>query len=348
MDASGAAWGARVGGWGGLLILLSVTSQTQAQPSAHPAAEALLERGRELQKQGKLDEACPKFEEAYRLAPRGVIARALGSCYEGQNRLSKAWGMYREALRFARQNGARPETQQELTELVNGLYARLPRLVLVVPGGIASLPGFKVQRGGEPIRQVFWGEGLPVDPGEHEITATADGYQPWSVRRSVAVGDEVRIEIGPLVAAPVAPAVSSSASSAPPLSVEPAPLTSSSVVEKTSPSGLARGRVVALSLGGAGLMAMVAALYFDRRAGILDDEKRALCPSRCVSQDTYQQAVSRANDARSAQTIAGVSLGVGAALVVSSAALWWLSPSGSTVALQSAPGGGGLWVRGTW
>jgi hypothetical protein len=58
------------------------------------------------------------------------------------------------------------------------LEPRLPRLTLSAPADRPA--GFVVRRDGTPIAAGALGVALYVDPGEHEVTASAPGFEAFT------------------------------------------------------------------------------------------------------------------------------------------------------------------------
>ncbi len=57
-------------------------------------------------------------------------------------------------------------------------------MTITVPPTLTSLEGLQVKRDGVLIEKTLWGIAVPVDPGEHAISATAPGKKPGKGRAS--------------------------------------------------------------------------------------------------------------------------------------------------------------------
>jgi hypothetical protein len=67
-----------------------------------------------------------------------------------------------------------------------------------------SVEDLLVERDGKKVSEATWGTATPVDPGSHEVTASAPGKKPWSTTVEVeGKGSEVTVEIPELEDAPI-------------------------------------------------------------------------------------------------------------------------------------------------
>ena len=66
------------------------------------------------------------------------------------------------------------------------LVPRLSKLVISVPREVAATPGLEVQRDGVAVGRALWEVPVPVDPGEHVVTARAPGKRGWEGRATAA------------------------------------------------------------------------------------------------------------------------------------------------------------------
>jgi hypothetical protein len=150
-------------------------------------AQALFEQGRDLLKAGKLADACPKLAESQRLDPATGTLLALATCHEAQGRLASAWAEFSGVVTRAAREG-HSERERWARRRVEALKPRLSTLELRVPAQIESLVGAEVQRDEVRLGNESWNVAVPVDGGEHHITAQAPGMTPWSA--SVLVKQE--------------------------------------------------------------------------------------------------------------------------------------------------------------
>lgn len=159
------------------------------------AAEALFKEARALVEAGDFAAGCPKFAESLALHASASTALNIARCHEHDGKLASAYASYQQALEY---NGETRGAQRRkgLEELARaGLAAlepRLPRLRVVIEGGPE---GLAIVRDGEKVPASALGETLPVDPGKHEVQATAPGYAPGTYPVELAEGETKTVTV---------------------------------------------------------------------------------------------------------------------------------------------------------
>jgi tetratricopeptide (TPR) repeat protein len=267
------------------------------------AAEALFERGKTLMQEGKIDEACAKFEESHRIEPGGGVLINLATCHERQGRTATAWAGFKEALALAAKAG-RADRESFARERIEFLEKQLPRLRIDVPAE-ARVAGLSLRRGEVALGEGAWGEALPVDPGKHTIQVSAPGHEGRSYEVQARAGELTTLRIAPLELRSSPVSSSPVASSGAPASSE-AP----SAGPVATPAPVAAGgprRTAGYVVGGAGLLALWAGGVFGVRAVMKRQESDADCPGGACNArgwSTYE-------DAQRAARYANVGLAVG-------------------------------------
>ncbi len=166
-------------------------------------AEALFEEGRKLAQSGNFEQACPKFEESLRLQPGMGTEFNLADCQEHLGKTASAWGHYRSVLATAKLAGqaAREKVAQErLSRLEPGLC----HMIIEVPNGVGTT-GMTIERDGTPVGEGQWSTAVPVDPGEHRVTAKAPGKVPFNRVLNVSSCAKAAVVTVPLLADDQAP-----------------------------------------------------------------------------------------------------------------------------------------------
>ncbi|HKA86364.1 MAG TPA: hypothetical protein VKE22_01820 [Haliangiales bacterium] len=322
-------------------VTLFVAFPAGAQSKA--LAEAAFKEARRLVRQGKVAEACPKFEASLKLDPAPGTQLNLADCYARLGRTASAWAIFVEVA----EKDTKAARAAEARRRAKALEPKLSRLTV----SAENADGLRVTRDGEDITALL-GVAVPVDPGRHVVAATRGGDK-WS--EDVAVGDaasatatvphfwkdavettqppEPPAEPRPV---PPAPAPAAPAPEAPPAAPE---------------SG--RDRTWAWIVGGVGVAAVATGLVFGGIAKSRWDSSRDLgCHDNaagnweCPPGDAYDKATS----AKSAATASTVFVVAGGAALVGGGVLWFVAPrkteSPVSVVPAAAPGELGVVVRG--
>lgn len=203
-----------------LLLLGSLAHDAHAQPSPvdQQVAQTLFDTARQLMKEGKYAEACPRLEESQRLDPGGGTLLNLAICHEKLGRLATAHAEYAAALSQAIAAG-RADRQRTARDALAALAPRLARLEVVVDD---PTPDLVVTVDGVALPRAAWGIATPFDPGRHVVRAQASGRRSHEVEVTLTEAQSSVLRIPALTAevvppAPVAPVA------APPLPPADAP-----------------------------------------------------------------------------------------------------------------------------
>jgi hypothetical protein len=286
---------------------------------------------------GNLASACPKFLASQEADPKTSTLLNLASCYEKNGQTASAWGAFREAEGLARKLG-RSDWETNARSHAEALEPKLVKLTVQVPAP-SRVPGLSVTRDGAKLGVGEWGVPIPVDPGEHVVSASADGRKPWETRTTIREASG-SVDVPLLEVVPVAERDQ--------LHVvrpfeEPRPTTWWSPLRKTG-AIVAGAGVVALVTGG--VLGLVAKGKYDDARSRCTDGSRG-CPA---------SAVSDSDSAYGMATGATIVFAVGAVATVGGAALVLLSspatlsgsakPARPTASLDLGPGSIG--VHGRW
>jgi hypothetical protein len=245
------------------LLVATVNSSTPAGAQTtddkdKALATALFQEGRTLMADGRIPEACLKFEESQRLDPGGGTILNLALCHERDGRLALAWSEFNEALAFARRD-RRADREAAAQEYARQLEPRLSRLTVVVPPE-SRLVGLRVERDGRELSEASWSVAVPIDGVEHAVRATAPGHAPFAISVSLSgEGKQTTVEI-PRLAPASPPTGAAVGAQAVPTVISASPL------DTHDPVGHKAHRTAGWVVGAASLAQLGAAGYFGVRA----------------------------------------------------------------------------------
>ena len=281
------------------IALLGITVPAQAQsPTREGTAQALFEEGSSLFSRGDYDSACDKFRASNELDPKGGTLLNLALCREKQGRTASAWTTFSEARNRSLKEG-RSERVAFAEKKIAELKPLLPRLRVVV----TSVPrGLDVKVDGESLPSAAWNTGVPMDPGAHQVGATAPQYQPVTLTVRLAAGEETPVTVPALALIPP---------SAPPTRPEPV------VIVPTRWTGW--------TILGAGILSVGVGSVFGVQAFNKRSEAESLCDSsRCDEGHHSNDAALRA------AWISNIGIGVGLVAIVAGTYLLLRSPTTTT------------------
>jgi hypothetical protein len=331
-----------------VVAALLVATLASARETDPVTAEVLFQEARELLRQGKLDQACPKFLESERLDPATATLLAVATCHERQGLLATAWAEFTEAMGRARQE-RRKDREQLALERALALEPRLSTLKIVVPPELAQLPGLIIRRDGLELGQAVHNRELPIDGGVHRLEASAPGYSSETHAVTIAAERDAAHWMVPTLRRQPERASSSIAAPSPaalsPTDVLPPPPVTSAPLEppRAPPPGLTGTQVLGAGLGAAGIGAATVGAAFLVGALVKKDQSDSYCRgSVCEPKglELRAAAVDRGNMA--------TALGIGAALFAASGVALYVwgaptleseQPPRLAASLRPAPGG---------
>lgn len=257
---------------------------------------------------GNLASACPKFLASQEADPKTSTLLNLASCYEKNGQTASAWGAFREAEGLARKV-ARADWESAARSHAEALEPKLLRLTIQVPEA-SRVPGLVVVRDGAKLGAGEWGVAIPVDPGEHVVSASAMGRAPWETRSSVR-------EASGTVAIPVLEVLP------PEMMPPPAPVGGLDTTARAQ-SWWTPLRTAGVVIGGAGVIGLVTGGVLGLVAKSNYDKAHVLCTDG--ARGCPASAVSDSDSAYGMATGATVVFVVGAAAALGGAALVLFSP----------------------
>src|SRR5450755_1496763 len=159
------------------LTVLGWAVPAAAQDSNAAIAESLFRDGKRLSAEHKFAEACPKFAESYKLDPGLGTLLNLATCHEAEGKPASAWAEFSEASSRARRDGDNDRAQLA-EEHVRALEPKLAHISIALAGSAPA--GLVIKFDGRELSSAALGVQFPVDPGQHQVEASAPGKQNYS------------------------------------------------------------------------------------------------------------------------------------------------------------------------
>jgi hypothetical protein len=283
------------------------------------AARQLGTSGVEALQAGDYKTASDKLERSYaalKVPSLGLwSARALiklNRWVEASERLLEVTRLDVSGGDVAIQKAARADAEAELA----ALSPHIPAVVIDLKGVTSA----DVAVDGHAVASSLLGAAIPIDPGSHTFRAVNEGRTVEQTASFVADAppQHVVLELGGAsLAVP-----GSEASSAQPSHAD---VTSTSMSDHGPPS--ATRRTIGLVTAGVGLLGLgVGTLFYVKAKGNNDDAK-AICPSgtNCAAADIHEHG-RLVDDVKTERTISYVALGIGGAVVIGGAVLYFTAP----------------------
>lgn len=164
----------------GSLLFIGVTLASAAradQPSSAARAEALFQAGRQLMRERRYAEACPKLEESQRLDPAPGTRLNLADCWEHAGRAASAQREFLAVAENAAKNGEK-ERAAIARDRAKQLENKVTKLALMVPAE-TRVPGLEILQNSVIVAEGDWSKPRPVDPGSFVIEARAPGRRSY-------------------------------------------------------------------------------------------------------------------------------------------------------------------------
>jgi hypothetical protein len=294
-------------------MALATSHDARADDSSVAAATVLFDDAVKLMDAGRYVEACPKLAKSQALAPSGGTLLALAECNEKSGKVASAWVAYREAATRAASAGKR-DAEASALEHAKSLEPRLPRLTVSTPDA-GKTSGFEVRRDGVVLKEAELGVAVPIDPGPHEIVATAPNRKKWLHTVSTAQGATVEVVIPPL---------------------ENDDGTTPFKPKETESSTWHTQKTIGLLVAGVGLAGAVVGAVFGAKASSTNDQALQSCPVKTAPVRCDARGLALTDDAQSQAMLSTVFVIVGAAALVGGGVLFFTAPSGKTQSERSA------------
>jgi hypothetical protein len=234
---------------------IAAAAGSRAHAQENPQAEQLFRVGRDLVKQGKYAEGCAKLEASQRIESNVTTLLNLAGCREKNGQLATAWALFVRAAADARKAGNQP-----LAEIANGFIAklerRLPYVTVSVPD-TSRIAGLALELDGRVLDPAEYNQGIPVDPGKHEVLGRAPGHEPWTTTLEIREAERKSVEV---------PRFKELAKLAPATDVEPSRVQASGAVDDPASDGMHPLRKAAIGAGAVGAVGLIAMTAFGLQA----------------------------------------------------------------------------------
>lgn len=272
-------------------------SSAWAQSAADKAtARALAEEAQDALEAKDYKKALDKFARANALYPAPTLALGFTRAQVGMGQLVAASENYNKIIREGASADAPAAFKKAVATAKKELRAlekRIPKAVIVVKGP-ESTDGVEVKLDGEAFPSAALGVKRPVDPGSHELVATAPGFGQGTKTFEVAEGKTVDVEIvltesadgGGAVAGGGAALGTDQPDSPPDQPDQPDQPDDAGGGDWMTPVGF-----VALGLGGAGLIlgGVTGALAIGKRGELTDNcDGNSCSPAQRDTLDSYR------------------------------------------------------------
>jgi len=343
-----------------LFASVAVLGSAQAQPSIHDpiGAEALFRRGLAALKAGDWGLACSKFQASVDLEPAVSTWVKVAKCHEHDGKLASAWYDYQRASKLNHELEQTAKRREELDDHIRKAVASLEPRVPKLSISVEPRPeGLQIYRDGVLLAPSALNEELPVDPGEHEVTARALNYREQRQIVNAAEGAVVHCNLvltlepaaettNPAPLPPVTPAIPQVAPVA-----APEAQSSHQASLRNPPPETQSGwhqRHSAFVLGGAGIVGLGIAAYFGIHTLSLVSDSNSHCPLYCDGEgkSLRDRATRSQNYGFLAAGLGAATLGIGVTLYVTAPAAKDAGHPGTQVESTLTPNG--VVLRGAW
>lgn len=322
-----------------LSLSLSLASPAAAEGAGEKAAaEALFDEGVRLLKDGKLDEACPKFERSQAVDPGIGTLLYLGECYRKQGRTASAWATFREAASKAEAAGEADRARAG-AERADEIEPTLSRVLFSVDPENSKIEALQLNQGTTELNRALWGSAIPVDPGLLKITASAPGYESFEITVEVQKGPSERtVAIPALTKIPEETAAPSG--TVEPAEEQPAHL---QVAPEDLERPLSGQKTAGLVFGGVGLVGLGVGGVFGALAMVNERAAEDVCTGSVCAAGS--DGVARTDKAQDFALVSTIGFVAGGALLATGAILYYTAPKGTqTATLQVIPTFGGAHI----
>jgi len=174
------------------VLALALPARADGTEDDKKKAARLFKEGRAAITAGKVDEACGKFEESFKLDAAIGTKLNLADCLERKGLLVAAYHLFDEAATEAARTSKEGRESFARTR-ADALVGRLVKLELRLAE--PATPRMSVTIAGVIVAASAWGEPRFVEPGTTAIDVTAPGKVPFHVEVEGHGGDTKTIDV---------------------------------------------------------------------------------------------------------------------------------------------------------
>src|SRR5262249_7035637 len=158
--------------------------------------EVLFNVGVKYMLEGRFEKGCPAIQESYQIDPLPGTLFTLADCEAKRGRIATAAEQYDDYLAAvtampAAQRARHLERATKAKAERQALTPDIPKVILTLPPDAPS--GLVVTLDDKPLPATSLGVELPVDPGDHHITARVSGREVHGSDVSVRKGTVRRV-----------------------------------------------------------------------------------------------------------------------------------------------------------
>jgi hypothetical protein len=321
-------------------VIVFASLDARAQETSVATARQLAITGIDAIESGDCEKGTPQLERAEQLHHASVHLQYLARCRASAGRLVAATEMWRRIIREGAPTGSSPAVTTALGEAQTELEKTLPRLASTTIRAADKYEGLSLTLDGAPLPADMVGAPQILDPGDHELTVSARGFENWQKRWQLAEGGAAEIVVE-LTALP------EGATAGTPPGEEP-------TAGKGGPAPwLKPAGWVTASIGAASMIAGTVTLLTrnNRRSEL---ENKCSDPQHCSGYGSQAELDSDKDTIRDLTTASNVLLFGGGALLAGGATLIIIGSQGSgkepqTALLAGSPrSAAGLTLQGRW
>lgn len=325
-----------------LALVLGAATPLTADADDKTRADEQFEFGLSEMQAGRFDIGCPALAESYRLDPAAGALFTLAACEAQWGRIASAVEHYEQYLALFEQ--MTPETQgkqkgreKTAASQIELLTPKVPKLTITLSD--KSPPGSTVKLDGQPIDSAKFGSPVRIDPGEHVVSATADGVAAEQHRITVAQSEHARLylDLSPGGTSEVLEDGGDTTPAPPP--------------DEPSSGGVPTAAYVA---GGIGIVGIAVGAV----TGFVALGKKSTIDDNCPDRQCNAEGREAVDSGQSMATISTIGFGIGVVGLATGVVLWLVAPSGESSNVGSSrplrvgsahvPGGEMLTVEASW